>query len=253
MQPCAPGAVARLKPPRIRNSMTYLRSLISAPLWLALALAGCATAPKPSTASNPKAAAHLAVLASNAEMQEKARACQELGNYGGPESVPALAALLNHEYLADYARSGLEGIKDPAAGKALRQALGKLNGRYLAGAVNSLGVRREIAAVPDLQKLALDPKRGVAEEALASLGMIGNADAAKTLKKVLADGPANLRTPAAHASLIAAAQLAKDGNRVAARELLESIVRALPPGQLPTVAQNQAATLGAKPAPARRK
>jgi HEAT repeat protein len=226
--------------------MTYLHSLI--PAVLVLALAGCTTAPKQSTAPHPKAAAPLAVLASNAGLQEKARACQELGDYGGPESVPALAALLNQEYLADYARSGLEGIQDQSAGKALRDSLDKLNGRYLAGAVNSLGVRREVAAVPDLQKLALDPKRGVAPEALASLGMIGTPEAAKTLQKVLADGPADLRVPAAHASLTAATQLAKDGNPAAARGLLESVVRSLPPGHLPTVAQNQLTALRAKPA-----
>lgn len=226
--------------------MTSLRSLI--PAALVLALAGCTTAPKQSTAPHPKAVAPLAVLASNAELHEKARACQELGDYGGPEAVPALAALLNQETLADYARSGLEGIKDPSAGQALRDALTKLNGPYLAGAVNSLGVRREVAAVPDLQKLALDPKRGVAQEALASLGMIGTAEAAKTLQKVLADGPAELRVPAAHAALVAAAQLKNDGNPAAARSVLESVVRSLPPGHLATTAKNQAAALGAKPA-----
>ena len=129
----------------------------------------------------------------------------------------------------------------------MRKALPTLEGRFLAGAVNSLGVRREVAAVPDLQKLALDPKRGAAEEALASLGMIANRDATKTLQKVLADGPADLRVPAAHASLVAATQLAKDGNVAGARELLGAVVKALPPGQLATVAQNQIAALKAKP------
>lgn len=218
--------------------MTYLRTLV--PALLVLALAGCTTAP------HPKAAAHLAVLSSNAELQEKARACQELAHYGGPESVAALAALLDQEKLADYARSGLEGIQDPSAGKALREALGRLNGRQLAGAVNSLGVRREAAAVPDLQSLALDPKRGVAAEALASLGMIANGDAVKTLQKVLADGPADLRLPAAHAAITAAVQLAKDGNSATARGVLESIVRALPRDFVAQVAKNQLASLAAK-------
>jgi HEAT repeat protein len=221
--------------------MTSLRSLISAAL--VLALAGCTTAPRQSSVPHPKAAAQLAVLASDAALQEKARACQELGNYGGPESVPALAALLNHELLADYARSGLEGIQEPSAGKALRDALATLNGRNLAGAVNSLGVRREVAAVPDLQKLALDAKRGVAPEALASLGLIGTPAAAKTLQQVLAAGPADLRIPAAHAALVSAAQLVKDGHTAAARSLLESVVRAAPSGPVTTAAQTQAAAL----------
>lgn len=219
--------------------MKLIRSLLPTLLVVALAV------PVQGAATSESAA--LVVLASDAGLQEKARACQELGDFGGPKSVAPLAALLNTEHLADYARSGLEGIKDPSAGRALRKALPTLEGRFLAGAVNSLGVRREIAAVPELQKLALDPKRGVAEEAVASLGLIANRDAAKTLQQVLASGPAELRVAAAHAALVAAAQLAKDGQVAGARELLDSIVKALPPGQLATVAQNQIAALKAKP------
>lgn len=238
--------MARLNQQRVNIPMAYLRTLISAALGLALT--GGTAAAQQNRAPHPKAAAPLAVLASNAELHEKARACQELGNYGGSESVPALAALLNHEYLADYARSGLEGIQDPSAGKALREALDQLNGRNLAGAVNSLGVRREVAAVSELQKLALDSKRGAAPEALASLGRIGTPEAAKTLQKVLADGPADLRVPAAHAALMSAAQLVKDGNATVARSLLESVVRSVPPGHVATVAQNQVAALRLIPA-----
>ena len=110
------------------------------------------------------------------------------------------------------------------------------------GHLNALFVK-DIAAVPDLQRLALDAKRGVASEALASLGMIGTGEAAKTLQKVLTEGPADLRIPAAHAALTAAAQLAKDGNLGAARGLLDGVVRSLPPGFLPSAAQRQAAAL----------
>ncbi len=219
--------------------MKLIRSLLPALLIVSLTSSGAAA-----VSSEPAA---LAVLASSAGLKEKARACQELGDVGGPKSVPALAALLNQQYLADYARSGLEGIKDPSAGAALRKALPGLEGRFLSGVVNSLGVRRDTAAVPDLQKLALDPKRGVAEEALASLGLIANRDATKTLQKVLASGPAELRVPAAHAMLLAAEQLKKEGNASGARELLDSVVKAQPPGQLATVAQEQIAALKAKP------
>jgi len=228
--------------------MIAIRSLI--PALLVPALAGSAPAAE-TKATDAKAAetAALAVLASEAGVHEKARACQELAVVGGPAAVTALASLLDKEPLADYARSGLEAIREPAAGEALRQALSRLKGRLLAGVVNSLGVRREIAAVPDLRKLALDPKSGVASEALASLGMIATVEAAKTLHTVIVDGPADLRIPAAHAALAAAAQLAKDGNLAAARGLLDSIVRAQPQGLLATAAQHQAATLRAKPAP----
>ena len=119
--------------------MTTIRSLL--PALLALSLTGSVPA-----AELPSEQSMLDVLASGADIHEKARACQELAVVGGPKSVPALAALLDQEHLAAYARSGLESIKDHSAGEALRKALPTLKGRLLAGAVNSLGVRRDTAA-----------------------------------------------------------------------------------------------------------
>ena len=229
--------------------MNVIRSLL--PVVVVSVLAGCATAP--TSPPSPVETAALAVLASDAGLREKARACQELGDFGGPASVPALAALLGKEHLADYARSGLEGIKDPSAGEALRTALPTLEGRYLAGVVNSLGVRRDTAAVPALQKLALDPKRGAAEAAIASLGMIATPAAAKTLQTILVSGPAALRVPAAHAALVAAEQLVRDGNTTAARAVLNAVVQALPPGHVATAANDKSVALGGAPGAPERK
>lgn len=229
--------------------MNVIRSLL--PVVVVSVLAGCATAP--TSPPSPVETAALAVLASDAGLREKARACQELGDFGGPASVQALAALLGKEHLADYARSGLEGIKDPSAGEALRAALPTLEGRYLAGVVNSLGVRRDTAAVPALQKLALDPKRGAAEAAIASLGMIATPAAAKTLQTILVSGPAALRVPAAHAALVAAEQLVRDGNTTAARAVLNAVVQALPPGHVATAANDRVAALSGAPVSSARK
>lgn len=229
--------------------MNVIRSLL--PVVVVSVLAGCATAP--TSPPSPVETAALAVLASDAGLREKARACQELGDFGGPASVQALAALLGKEHLADYARSGLEGIKDPSAGEALRAALPTLEGRYLAGVVNSLGVRRDTAAVPALQKLAIDPKRGAAEAAIASLGMIATPAAAKTLQTILVSGPAALRVPAAHAALVAAEQLVRDGNTTAARAVLNAVVQALPPGHLATAANDRVAALSGAPVSSARK
>ena len=76
--------------------MIALRSLM--PVLLALGLIFPVAA-----AESPETAA-LAVLASSADLHEKARACQELAVFGGPAAVPALAALLDQEHLAEYAR-----------------------------------------------------------------------------------------------------------------------------------------------------
>jgi HEAT repeat protein len=222
--------------------MTSLRLLL--PAAVALGLAACATAPSPSTLKpSPRESAHLAVLASSAGVQEKARALQELGSVGTAAAVPALAALLDQEPLADYARNGLEGIADPSAGAALREALGRLRGRPLAGVVNSLGVRRDAAAVPALRVVALDPTRGVADEAVASLGLIGNAAAAQVLESILKNGPAERLLPAAHAALTAAERLAGEGNVPAARRLLDAVIQALPDSFPASVAKSQSAAL----------
>ena len=79
----------------------------------------------------------------NAPTFSKAKACQRLAVIGTAASVPALAGLLGDETLNLYARFGLEGIGDPAADAALREAAAKLTGRQLVGVLNSIGQRRD--------------------------------------------------------------------------------------------------------------
>lgn len=208
------------------------------PASVMLVWSGCATMP-----GNPAAEARLAVLASDASLQEKAQACHELAVVGGPESVPALANLLAHEHLGDYARSGLEVIAHPSAGDALRASLRTLQGRNLAGAINSLGVRRDTASVPELTRLTLDSNPLVAEAAIKSLGMIATPDATQTLLKTVQSGPVGLRVPATHAALVAAQQMTQSGQREAARNFLNEVSRAQPEDRLRNVVQNQLATL----------
>ena len=222
--------------------MISLRSLLAALLAISI------------THSSPAAAvtedAALAVLSSGADLHQSAVACQQLGVVGTAKSVPALAALLDKEHLSAYARCGLENIEDPSAGKALRDALPGLKGHDLSGVVNSLGVRRDAAAVPALQTLALDPQSGVQSEALASLGMIATPAAAKTLMETLRSGPAELRVPAAHAAFTAASHLAKNGDTPAAQNLLVQVLRTFPKGQLADTAKRLSARLASQAVPA---
>ncbi len=234
MQPLAPHPVARLSPtPTTMN--TFRSLLVSA---LVAGLAGPLAA-----AESPEAAA-LAVLSSSQDLRERARACQELAIYNSPKAVPALAALLGEEYLSDYARSGLESISDPSAGAALRAALGTLQGRHLAGVINSLGVRRDKAAVDLIGKLTKDTARGVAPDAVAALGLIASVDAAKMLVAILKNGPADLKLPAAHAALMAAELLAKEKNAGQARNLLDAVAAAKLSDHLTRVAQANLARVG---------
>ena len=179
----------------------------------------------------------LDILSSDADLRTKAHACQDLVHTGGAKSVPALAALLDDEKLSDYARSPLEMIKDPSAEVALREALPKLQGRLLAGAVNSLGVRRSTGAIPELAKLALDPKSGVSEEALTALALIGTPESVKPIHQALAGGPKELRVPAAHAALLGAEQFSNANNADAAKALRQAVAKADLPAHIKAAAK----------------
>ena len=61
----------------------------------------------------------LAVLRSDARVQEKSAACRQLARIATKEAVPALAALLGDEKLSHMARYALETIRDPSVDDAL--------------------------------------------------------------------------------------------------------------------------------------
>jgi HEAT repeat protein len=160
---------------------------------------------------------------SDASLHDKARACQQLGEFGTKEAVPALAALLSDEVLSAYARSGLEGIPDPSAAAALRSALTSLKGNRLIGVVNSLGVIRDVMAVGALSKLAGDPGSGVVKEALLALGRISNGESIRIVQRALSAGPEVSRPDAAAACLIAAGFQLASGNAQTAVALYDAV------------------------------
>ncbi|HSV72833.1 MAG TPA: DUF1080 domain-containing protein [Chthonomonadales bacterium] len=155
----------------------------------------------------------IAVLQSDAPAQEKAVACQQLAGIGTERSVPALAALLPDEALSSHARVALEAIPAPAAAQALREALGRLTGRLLVGAVNSVGVRRDRQATSALARLAGGPDREVGAAALVALGRIGTPEAIRVVQGALASGAQPLRDAAAHALLAHAGDREAVGRR----------------------------------------
>lgn len=196
------------------------------------AVLGAQQAPTPAAREQK----HLAVLKSDAPLFAKARACQQLAVVGTGKAVPVLAALLDDERLGDYARLAMEPIEDPSVDDALREAMGRLKGRLLAGVVNSLGIRRDAKAVAGLRKLAGDGTSGVAAEALAALGRIATDEAVETIRQVLSAGPAKLRPAAAHACLAAAERLLAEGKRDGAVALYNALRKADVPGHLSAAA-----------------
>ncbi len=171
----------------------------------------------------------VAVLQSDASLFDKARACQQLGEFGDAQAVPALAALLADEHLSAYARSGLEGIPDPSAAEALRAAATTLKGNLLVGVINSLGVLRDVKALGLLKKLANDPASGVKQEALLALGRIANEEAIEILRQALDQGSETIRPEAAAACLLAAEKQLADGHAEVAVALNDAVRNAKVP------------------------
>lgn len=128
----------------------------------------------------------IAILKSDAPRKARADACRELAPIATAASVPVLADLLSDPELNHMARYALETIPGPIVNDALRAALGKLNGRPLVGVIGSLGVRRDVQAVPLLSGLLHNADPEVAQAAARALGSIGNSAAAQALSEALA-------------------------------------------------------------------
>ncbi len=128
----------------------------------------------------------LAVLKSDAGVQEKSDACRKLARVATKDSVPALAALLADEKLSHMARYALESVRDPSVDEALRDALGKVQGSPRLGVIGSLGARRDGKAVEPLGAVVKGSDAAAAQAAARALGCIGTAPAAQALQDALA-------------------------------------------------------------------
>ncbi len=186
------------------------------------------------------------LLGSDASFEFKARACQRLAVVGNEQAIPSLAKLLGDDRLSDFARSALENIALPAAGAVLIEALPKLNGRLLAGVVNSLAVRQEKAALGGLIELAKDPVRGMRSGVLAAIGRIAATDASMEdqTQRALAmlSSVSDSRSEAAlleiaHANLATSAMLIRVGNTDVAIRMLKSLLSSNAPAHIREAAQ----------------
>lgn len=180
--------------------------------------------------SAEKARQALSVLQSGAP-EEKALACKRLAVYGTPEAVPALAALLADEHLASWARIALEVIPGRAADKALRDAMGKVQGKLLVGVINSIGVRRDVQAAKVLAARLKDADTEVASAAAIALGRIGGDKAVKALQPLLAKAPAGTRSAAAQGCILCAERFLAEGKSAKAAKLYDIVRKADLPKQ----------------------
>ncbi|MCA9215650.1 MAG: hypothetical protein KDB27_21440 [Planctomycetales bacterium] len=153
----------------------------------------------------------IAVVKSDATRNGKDYVCRQLKVIGTEASVPVLAEMLSDENHSHMARYALESMPNDAAGAALRAALGKLSGDLKIGVIGSLGVRRDDACVPELQKLVGDSDAAIATSAARALAAIRTPAAAKALMAAAPNEAAAAATT--DAMLATAEQLLAGGDK----------------------------------------
>jgi len=167
----------------------------------------------------------IGVLESQSPPGEKALACKGLTACGTGKAVPALAPLLLDPDLASWARIALEAIPGPEAEDALSQALAKAQGRLLVGTINSLGVRRDPAPIPELAAKLRDADDDVAAAAAVALGCIGGERAAQALEQALAQSPDAVRPGVAEGCIRCAEKFLDEGKTSEAARLYDTFAR----------------------------
>lgn len=165
-----------------------------------------------------------AMLATDISRDAKDFICRQLVIIGDADNVPALAALLADADTADMARYALERIPAPAAGAALLAALPNAAGATRIGLINSLGARRESAAIGALAALAVDPDPAAARAALHALGSIGTVEAGNALAGLEGAVAAPLQAEKQHALLLCADRLAAAGSEPEAAALYAKVL-----------------------------
>lgn len=166
------------------------------------------------------------VLKSDAPKAEKAMTCKKLAVYGSAEAVPALAPLLEDWELSSWARTALEVIPGPAADRALREALDKVDGRLLVGVINSIGNRRDAKAIDGLTAKLESSDTAVVTAAAVAMGHIGGDAAAKPLREALAKN-----TAVAEGCILCAEGYLDAGEQAKAMALYDAVRQANVPGQ----------------------
>jgi HEAT repeat protein len=151
-------------------------------------------------------------------------ACHHLAILGTAASLPALAELLRGETTAGIACLALATHPSAQAGERLRQALPNLSGAAQLQVINTLGTRRDEAAVEALVSLAGGADAAVAQAAIVALAKIASAPARKAIAGLRRAAKPEL-APALHeASLRSAESLVGLGERKEGADLYQELL-----------------------------
>jgi hypothetical protein len=116
---------------------------------------------------------------------------------------------LTDEKLSHPARFALESMPYPAAGAALRDAVGKKTGLIRSGMIDSLGERRDTSSIPAIVPALSDPDEQVVAAAAWALGKIGTKEAANALSAARSNADGKRRTIIGQGLLLCANNLFK--------------------------------------------
>src|SRR5262249_32663973 len=101
----------------------------------------------------------------------------------------------------------------------------------LVGVLNSIGVRRDAAAVELLSGRLEDKDADVASAAAVALGRIGNAAAAQPLRKALASAPVRVRSAGGEGCVLCAERFLSQGDGAEAVKIYDEVRKAEVPRQ----------------------
>lgn len=151
--------------------------------------------------------------------------CRQLRTIGTARSVGPLENLLLDPELSHLARYALGRIEAPQAGEALRRALRKTTGELQVGVINTLALRQETKALPDITGLLHSTDPGVVVAATRALGRLGDSSSVTRLNKMRAAASPALRTEIDEALLQCAERFLAAAKYVEAAKIYEGFHR----------------------------
>lgn len=168
----------------------------------------------------------ISLLQSDARATAKADACVRLRLVGSARAVPSIAALLGDPRLSQAARHALEGLPSAEATTALIDALSGATGTNKIGIIDSLGWRRDPAAVPLLGPLLADGDPLVGATAALALTRIGGERALAALEALKDKVAAPVRTAILNGLLAFAGRWLEEGRRAEADRIYRPLTDA---------------------------
>ena len=167
----------------------------------------------------------LSYLKSNATLASKDYVCRQLSLIGTEASTSQLSAMLLTPETSDMARYALERIPGDRVNEVLRRRLSGTSGKERIGIINTLGVRRDAAAVAVLKVFLRDGDAATAGAAAAALGTIATLPALAVLSEARPRATGIQLYQILDATLTCAARLASTGNREAAWKVYQELNR----------------------------